>query len=137
MKSANEDQLLKSLFKQSEAEVPAHLTEKVMQRIDKANATVFEYQPVINKRGWVIISGITAFTMLFVYFYSSGFVMEMPAILDNALSNLFELDGLFNFELKALSLPKIPPTLLVTLAAFNVIGIYLIVSYKWRKQLFR
>lgn len=131
-----EDELLKGLFESSEVKPSSSITEKVMHRID-VNPKVFEYEPVISKKVWMMIG--TAFGMIMIYLLlnSGSNTFEVPKLFVLLKDSFSGLGSSFSFEIKSPSLPKIPSTILIALAAINVIGIYLMISYRWGKGLFR
>lgn len=137
MSTEKEDLLLKSLFRESELNSPSRLTEEVMQRIEKTSSEVFEYKPIISKKVWIVMATIFSLIMIYLLFMSSGLVLETPALVELLTNSFSNLGQSFRFEIKSPSIPEIPSTILIAIAAFNVIGVYLIFSYKWRKDLFR
>lgn len=137
MSTEKEDLLLKSLFKENAIHSPSRLTEEVMQRIEKTSSEVFEYKPIISKKVWIIMATIFSLIMIYLLIMSGGLVLETPALIELLTNSFSNLGQSFSFEIKAPRIPEIPSTILIAIAAFNVIGVYLIFSYKWRKDLFR
>ncbi|MEO9485777.1 MAG: hypothetical protein ABJG47_20135 [Ekhidna sp.] len=137
MKEMNtEDELLKRLFVEGEVEPSSNLTEKVMHRID-ADQKAFEYEPVISKKAWVFMGSIFSMVMIYLMLNSGGHSFQIPEFAQVLKDNLNGLRFDFSFKYNGLSLPNIPSSLLTSLAAINVIGIYLIVIYRWRRWMFR
>ncbi|WP_421764366.1 hypothetical protein [Ekhidna sp.] len=131
-----EDELLKRLFEESEIKPSANITEKVMHRID-VNPKAFEYEPIISKKAWMIIGSIFAITLFYLLINSSGFAIEAPEAFQLIKNQFLNIGDGFSLELPRFSLPEIPKTMLVAIAAINVIGIYLIISFRWRKSMFK
>ncbi|WP_436515216.1 hypothetical protein [Ekhidna sp. To15] len=131
-----EDDLLKRLFEESEVQSSSSITEKVMHRID-VNPKAFEYEPVISKKVWVVLGSMFALVMAYLLFDTSANTFEVPKLFVFLQDSFSGLSDSFTFEVTKPSLPKIPSTILIAIAAINVIGIYLMISYRWVKGLFR
>ncbi|MEP1034852.1 hypothetical protein [Ekhidna sp.] len=131
-----EDELLKGLFESSEVQPSSNITEKVMHRID-VNPKAFEYEPVISKKAWIVMGSAFAITMLYLLVNSSGVAIEAPIAFQVIKDGMIKFGTGFSFELQRPALPEIPSTLLISIAALNVIGIYLIAYIRWRKSMFR
>ena len=132
-----EDELLKSLFRESASRSESGITEHVMKHIDQSSE-VFEYKPVIGKKAWgLIVCGFLGL-MLFALFYSGNLVLiETPELLSILSSGFTKLQLSFSLDLGNIRIPKPPATILLSIVAFNVIGVFLIVSYKWNGWMFR
>lgn len=134
-----EDELLKRLFKESEAHPRVNITEQVMHRIDE-NPKAFEYVPVIGKKAWIVIIGVFSAIMAYLLFNSSGFQFEVPTLITSISEELTRIGNSVTLEPSLPSMPEIPQiptTILISIAALNVIGIYAVISYRWRKSMFR
>lgn len=131
-----DDQLLRDLFKKSEVRSTPDLTEKVMHRVDQ-NLKVFEYEPVISRKAWVMIGCVFSFTLIFLLLKSGGVSFETPEILMLISESFTGLGNSLSIKISTPKLPQIPSTMLISIGALNIIGIYLIVSYKWLKGMFR
>ncbi len=132
----HEDQLLKRLFEESEVKLNTNITEKVMHRID-VNPKAFEYEPVISKKAWTVMGSVFTVTMLYLLVNSSGVAFEAPEMFQLIKNGFTNIGNNWTFEFPQLSLPSIPPTMVVAIAAINIIGIYLMISFRWRKWMFR
>ncbi|MEP0985425.1 hypothetical protein [Ekhidna sp.] len=131
-----EDELLKRLFEESKVKSRANITEKVMHRID-VNPKAFEYEPIISKKAWVIIGSIFAITLFYLLINSSGFAFEAPEAFQLIKNKFLNIGDDLSFRLPQFRLPEIPRTMLAAIAAINVIGIYLLISVRWRKSMFK
>lgn len=131
-----EDELLKRLFAKSEVKPSTNMTEKVMHRID-VNPKAFQYEPIISKKSWIVMGGAFAVTMLYLLMNSTGVAYEFPTVLELVKNGIVSVGDSFSFEFTAPSLPEIPSTFLLAIAAINVIGIYILISFRWRKWMFR
>lgn len=137
MKDINqEDELLKQLFAEGEIKPHAALTEKVMHRIGP-DASAFQYKPVISKKAWIIMGSSFSMIMIFLLANSSGLQLEIPSLLPVLKDGLYSLGNSFSFDMSLPSMPQISPTILIAIAAINLIGIYLIAIYRWGKWMFR
>ena len=133
------DELLKRLFRESEAQPKVNITEQVMHCIDE-NPKAFEYVPVISKKAWIIMAGIFSVIMAYLLFNSSGIQFEVPALITSISDELTRIGNSFTLEPSLPSMPEIPQiptTILISIAALNVIGIYAMISYRWGKSMFR
>ncbi|MEO9870252.1 hypothetical protein [Ekhidna sp.] len=133
---SGEDQFLKTLFKESETKPVLDITEQVMQRIDKSSE-VFEYQPLISKQAWVIIGGLFFGTLIYLFMQTESVAIKTPELMNVLSSGLLKVRNNFTIDWGAMQLPEIPSTLLISIAAINIIGIYLMVSYRWKRGMFR
>ena len=131
-----EDELLKQLFAEAEVKPQTDLTEKVMHRISP-DASVFEYQPVISKKVWVIIAATFGVAMFILIANSPGVQFEIPDVMPVLKDGLYSLRNSFSFDVTLPSIPEVSPIMLVVIAAINLIGIYLIAMYKWGRWMFR
>jgi len=127
-----QDQFLKSLFKEVEVTENKSITEKVMQDINVLpDAKPIVYEPPIGKRGWVLIGLL--FTILFgcALLMESSFTIE-PSELSYIPMELMErLTNGFNLELSLQELPHFSTAYLTAMMAFIVFGVYFMISY-WR-----
>lgn len=131
-----EDQLLKDLFRKSETTPTFSISEQVMQRIDQSSE-IFEYKPTIGKNAWITIGSIFSLVIIYLILQLDDVSVKSPEILSLVGSGFTKLRSSFSFDLGQIQFPETPSTLLVVVAAFNVIGIYLMISYRWSKKLFR
>ena len=131
-----EDQLLKDLFKSSEEMPSAGITEKVMHRIDQS-FELFEYKPLISKNAWIVIGSVFFTTLIYLILLSEEMAVKTPELITIFSSGLQKVSNSFSVELGQINFPKIPSPFLIALGAFNVIGVYLIISYKWSRNMFR
>lgn len=131
-----EDELLKRLFEENEVKPSSNITEKVMKRID-INPKAFEYEPVISKKAWMVMGSAFTITMLYLLINSSGVAFETPDVLQLIGNGILSIGDGLSFEFPRLSLPEIPTTMLAAIAAINIIGIYLMISFRWRKSMFK
>ncbi len=135
-KDEQEDQLLKDFFKRSEIRPTIDITEQVMQRID-ASSEVFEYRPIISRKMWVGL--ISAFLLLitFLAFQTGEITYQAPVLFEDFNSFITKLSASLDFKISLPELPKIPSTWTMVLVAMNVIGVYLIISYRWSRGMFK
>ncbi len=131
-----EDELLKRLFAEGEIQPSSELTEKVMHRID-VDPAAFKYEPIISKKVWIILGSIFSLVMIYLVANASGTAFQVPEFVQTLKNHLTDFEFNFSIEYTQPSLPEIPSTLLTALAAINVIGVYLIISYRWRNSLFK
>ncbi|WP_424963305.1 hypothetical protein [Ekhidna sp.] len=133
-----EEKILRDLFKAGEVQTPPCMTEKVMHKIDN-NTKIFEYEPVISKKGWTVIGSAFAAILVLLIAKTGGFTIQSPELLQFISENFSGLGKILSFELDipTLRFPEIPSTMLISIGALNIIGIYLIISYKWQKRMFR
>lgn len=129
-----EDKFLVEMFKAGADQPSQELTEKIMHRVDQSK--VFEYQPVIGKKAWIGIGGIFVIASILLMIQSSGASIKIPEVLTLISDSFSGLGGRYSFELSLPKLPRISMPLMVSLAAFNVIGIYLMISYRWQNGMF-
>ena len=131
-----DDQLLRKLFQQSDFKSIPDITERVMHRIDQSSE-LFEYRPVIGKKAWIAMGCIFSGLIIYLLFQSGEMALQPPKLM-TLLGGVFQkLGGSFSFELNQIRFPEIPSTLLIAVAAFNVIGIYLMISYRWSRRMFK
>jgi hypothetical protein len=131
-----DDQLLRDLFKKNEVRSTPDLTQKVMHQIDQ-NSKIFEYEPVISKEAWIMIGSVFSLTLIYLLSKTGGASFQVPEVLQLISESFTGLGSSLSFKTIVPKLPEIPSTILISIAALNIIGIYLIVSYKWLKGMFR
>lgn len=132
-----EDDLLRNLFKESTTRSEERLTEKVMQRIDQSSE-VFQYKPIISKRIWLWMSGGVLVLLLISYFSSSSWTFrEAPDFLPLLGQAFDKVTHSFSFDPSKISLPVLSPVALVSISALNIIGVFLIVTYRWGNWMFK
>ena len=132
-----EDELLKGLFESSEIQAPSDITERVMHRID-VNPKAFEYQPLISKKVWMIMGGAFAMIMIYLLWNSGSNPIELPKVAVWLKDSFSGIGNNFNIKSPSLpQLPQIPSTMLIALAAINVIGVYLMISFRWGRRIFK
>lgn len=131
-----EDQLLKGLFKASETKPAFSMSERVMQHLDQSSE-VFEYKPTISKNAWITMGSVFSIVIIYLILQLDDVGVKPPEIISLVGSGFTKLRSSFSFDLGQIQFPETPSTLLVVVAAFNVIGIYLMISYRWSKKLFR
>ncbi|MEM6738450.1 MAG: hypothetical protein AAF620_20525 [Bacteroidota bacterium] len=129
-----QDDLLKALFSESALKDDTGITEKVMLKIQKnPSLKKVEYEAPISKRAWIFITcffmGILAYSWMAeasFYFEIPDYMFEIPAYLSAVKNNL-------SGEITAVKLPQLSLSFLTTILAFNVMGMYFILSY-WRAR---
>ncbi|GEM_PF-6327833 len=127
-----DDQLLRELFQRSESQPDDDLKQKIMQEIT-VKKEVFEYQPVISKKVWIVLA--FGFTSLMVFLFSYSGVGIDPEWLN--YFNGWSLPA-FDFSSKVgLSLPDLPNTFNMGLLAVIVFGVYYILSFSVLKKYHR
>ncbi|MBX2873206.1 MAG: hypothetical protein KTR30_13930 [Saprospiraceae bacterium] len=131
----NEDQFLKDLFKEGESKTSLNITEKVMHRIDHSSK-VFEYKPLISKRNWIVMGSLFFITLTYLIMKSEGLAISTPELIQVLNGGFLKVKDSFSLDWKPLQLPEVPSTLLIAIGAFNIIGLYLIASYKWKRGMF-
>ncbi len=130
-----EDQFLKDLFKEGETKSSLDMTESVMHRIDNSS-NVFEYRPLISKKAWTMIGAIFLIAFIYLLMQTESMAIKTPELIEVLNSGFLKVVNSFDLTWKPLELPQIPSTLLMALAAFNIIGVFLILSYKWKRRMF-
>ncbi len=127
-----DDQVLRELFQRSESLPGNDLKEKIMQEIT-AKQAVFEYQPVISKRVWIMLA--IGFFSLIVFLLSYG-----RGGIDPKWLNYFSTWSFPTFDFSTdvnLSLPDLPDTFTMGLLAIIVFGVYYILSFSVLKKYHR
>ena len=127
-----DDQLLRELFHRSESLPSDDLKKKIMQEVN-AKQAVFEYQPVISRKVWIILA--IGFVSLMVFLLSYGRVGIDPEWLDYFTTWSFPAVDL-SIDL-SLSLPDLPDTFIMGLLAIIVFGVYYILSFSVLKKYHR
>ncbi len=123
-----DDELLRELFQRSESRPDDDLKKRIMQEIATKQA-VFEYQPVISRKVWIILA--IGFVSLIVFLLSYGRVGIDPKWLDYFTTWSFPAVDL------SLSLPDLPDTFTMGLLAIIVFGVYYILSFSVLKKYHR
>lgn len=131
-----EDKLIRDLFKKSNTQPAVNMTELVIQRIDKSSE-VFKYKPIISKNAWVLIGFGFSVLMILLIYQTSNMSLQTSAFIQLMEQGYTKFHFNFEMDLSHVQLPKIPNTLLIVIGAFNVIGVYLMISYKWTRRIFR
>ncbi len=131
-----EDELLKQLFAEAEITSKSDITEQVMHRLD-VNPEAFKYEPVIGKKAWIVIGSVFTLVMIYLVANSGGSSFQLPDFIQSIKGAFSNLKFNINIEYTQPSLPKIPSTILTALVALNVIGVYLIISYRWKNWLYK
>lgn len=127
-----DDQLLRELFQRSESLPGNDLKEKIMREVN-AKQAVFEYQPVISRKVWIILA--IGFVSLMVFLLSYDRVSIDPEWLDYFTTWSFPaVDVSLDMSL---SLPDLPDTFTMGLLAVIVFGIYYILSISVLKKYHR
>lgn len=131
-----EDEILKSFFKENIPLPESDITSSVMKQIDLSSKK-FQYQPIIGSKMWALIAVVFMALMLLALPTSNGVLLKTPSFIlkigsaFSGLINAISLSGI------SLHIPNVSPTFVVTLASFNIIGVYLMVSYRWSSWMFR
>lgn len=127
-----DDQLLRELFQRCESRPGDDLKEKIMLEI-AAKQAVFEYQPVISRKVWIILA--IGFVSLMVFLLSYGSVGIDPEWLDYFTTwNFPALDMSLDMSL---NLPELPGTFNTGLLAVIVFGVYYMLSISVLKKYHR
>ena len=134
MKSLD-DQQLKDLFMQHAAEQESSMTERIMVSIDKSSK-IFEYQPLISKKAWIAVGASFLFAMVYLFLQLETIPIKTPELLNILSDGIIDVANSFKFQPIQINWPNIPSTIWLAVAAFNIIGIYLIISFKWSRKIF-
>lgn len=129
-----EDELLRTLFRQHVEKPESTITEKVMTQIDQASE-VFEYTPLISKKTWIIIAVLFIGACIYSLFQSEGMTLKTPELVNIFSDGLSKLRNGFQFDWSLPQLPQVSTPLLVSLVAFNVIGVYLMIYYRLSRRI--
>ena len=132
----HEDAFLKGLFQEHATKPDSDITGKVMQRIEQSSE-VFEYKPLISQKAWVMIGSAFVVAISYLIIKSEGIVIETPTLINLIGNGLGDLGNSFQVKWSIPQLPEIPMPLLVSFAAFNIIGVYLMISFKWSRRMFK
>ncbi len=130
-----ENEFLKDLF-QCGKETEVEITSKVMQRIEKSSE-LFEYQPVISKKVWIIMGSFFTLTIFYLLMQSQTNMINYPALLTSIGNGYSMLKTNLTFNWSGFKIPAINSSVLIAIMAFNVIGVYLIFSYRWSRGIFK
>ncbi len=135
-KEEREDKLLRSFFQRSEIRATIDITEQVMHQID-TSSKLFEYRPIIGKKVWIGLAGVFVLLMAFLLSQAEGISYQTPVLFDNLSTFFAKLGSSFDFNFSLPELPKIPSTVMIVIAAINIIGVYLIITYRWSRRMFK
>lgn len=137
--SSKEDIILRNLFSTSEVNSKVDLTEVIMKRIDESNQ-LFEYSPIISKKVWIWLGVGFVSLITFLLTQTESWKLQSPQVLEKTdlflekVRNSFRLDWGFSYQL---NLVELQSTYLIALIAFIIIGVYLMISLRMNRGIFR
>ncbi len=132
-KNHEEDQILKDLFYRSATVPDEALNERILEKVS-INRKVFEYRPVISKKGWAaILSGLTLMIIILVVYDSALDMSPLKEQWFTILTNWTLPGGIFDMNFQ-LSLPELTHPFLMACSALIVFGIYFMISLKFLKR---
>ena len=135
MKEQNQqDEFLHSLFKEVEVKEDLGITEKVMHQIqENPSLSTIAYKPPISKLGWTIIISVFVGLLSYAFLHESSFAVELPTYAVDLSVFLNQLKNSFSLNPTLPTLPSLSVPYLAAILAFNVAGMYFILSY-WRSR---
>ncbi len=130
-----ENRFLKDLFRDN-LKTKIEITPKVMQRIEKSSE-IFEYRPVISKSAWIIIGTIFIVTLVYLIMQFETNTINYPELITSIGNGFSKMRNSLFFDVSEFNFPIINSFVLIAIMSFNIIGIYLIFSYRWSRRLFK
>ena len=130
-----EDELLRNLFSQGKSDPSQDITENVMKAIQESSK-VYEYHPVIGKRVWILLALCFGVSMMYLLAQTKGIAIKIPGMINSIGLFFGKLTGSFKLSLD-FQLPQIHSTYLLALSAIIIIGVYLMISLKVNRRIFK
>lgn len=129
-----QDELLKSLFKEVEVKDDLELTEKVMHQIEEIpTSKASEYTPPISKTAWIIIALSFSAILAYSLVLAGSFSIDLPEYSINISQYFDQIKNSISIDVSLPELPKLSLPYLTAILAFNIIGMYFMLSY-WRSK---
>ncbi|MEM0939534.1 MAG: hypothetical protein AAF600_21290 [Bacteroidota bacterium] len=129
-----QDDLLKALFSEAALKDDTGITEKVMLEIRKnPSSKKVEYEAPISKKAWIFIICFFTGTLAYSLMAEASFYFEIPDYMFEIPAYLIAIKNNLSGEIPTVKFPQLSLSFLTTILAFNVIGMYFILSY-WRAR---
>ena len=134
MKQENQqDHLLKSLFKEAEIHDKLAITELVMHDIQEVPIPKkIEYKAPISKTTWLIVGSVCVLMVMYSFLLENTIRLDVPSTSLNIQEYAHRITN--SFKVSIPSLPSLSLPFLAAIFAFNVGGMYFILTYRRRQK---
>ncbi|MFY0653537.1 MAG: hypothetical protein JXQ96_15950 [Cyclobacteriaceae bacterium] len=131
----SEDQFLRDLFQSNDTRPSVDFTELVTKQIDQGTE-LFKYKPPIASKTWVVIGSSFAVLLIYLIVQASTPTWQASEVYQFMKNGFFAVGNGLAIDFSGMQLPEIPTPILMAIGALNVIGVYLMVSYRWARGMF-